>query len=323
MADATTLKIALAQVEPDARRYRRQCRQAEATSAGEAAAQGADLVVYPELFVTGYPPEDLVLKPAFPAAARARVEALAARLGPGPAVLTGTVWPDGGKVYNAVALLDDGRVAAVRFKVDLPNYGVFDEKRVFDAGSAAGADQFSRRAARRADLRGHLEAGRARVPRRDAAPRSCIVPNGSPFDWTKPDVRMNIAVGARRESGTAAGLRQSGRRAGRAGVRRRLVRAQCRRGARRAAAGLGGEAVVSPNGRKDAERLALRDRACAPRSMRVTLRPIRPACWACAIMSGKNGFPGVVLGLVGRYRLARWLPPWPSTRWGRSACTAS
>ena len=49
----------------------------------------------------------------------------------GPAILLGTPWPDGGKLYNAVALLDGGRIAALRYKVDLPNYGVFDEKRVF------------------------------------------------------------------------------------------------------------------------------------------------------------------------------------------------
>ena len=79
---------------------------------------GADLVLFPELFITGYPPEDLVRKPAFQQEARATVEALAVELGDGPAALVGTIWPEGGKLFNAVVLLDHGRVAAIRFKVE-------------------------------------------------------------------------------------------------------------------------------------------------------------------------------------------------------------
>src|SRR3979490_1053232 len=101
-------------------------------------AGGADLVVCPELFIAGYPPEDLVLKPAFQSACRAAIEELARDTADGgPAMLIGSPWVEDGKLYNACALLDEGRVAAIRFKANLPNYGVFDEKRLFARGPAA------------------------------------------------------------------------------------------------------------------------------------------------------------------------------------------
>lgn len=95
----------------------------------------ADLIVYSELCLIGYPPEDIVLKGAFQKAAMDKVAALAALSADnGPAMLIGTCWREGAQLYNSAILLDKGRIAAIRHKVDLPNYGVFDEKRVFTAG---------------------------------------------------------------------------------------------------------------------------------------------------------------------------------------------
>jgi len=184
------LKIALAQANPilgdlDANIAKLRAMRAQAA--------GADLVVFPELFVTGYPPEDLVLKPAFQMAARRRVEALASELGDGPAVLTGTVWPEDGKVYNAVALLDGGKVAAVRFKVDLPNYGVFDEKRVFAQGPMPGPISF-RGVRLGVPICEDIWAPDVTECLAECGAEILISPNGSPFYWMKPDARMNRVV---------------------------------------------------------------------------------------------------------------------------------
>jgi NAD+ synthase len=167
----------------------------------EAAAQGADLVLFTELFITGYPPEDLVRKPAFAAAARAQTEALAAvTADSGPGIIVGTIWPEEGKVYNSIALLDGGRVAAVRHKVDLPNYGVFDEKRVFDVGPLPGPLNF-RGARLGVPICEDIWKDEVTECLQETGSEILLVPNGSPFDWPKPEMRMNVVVARVTETG--------------------------------------------------------------------------------------------------------------------------
>src|SRR6201990_2025456 len=135
---ADQFKVTLAQLNPtvgDVSGNLAKARAARVRAAGD----GADLMVLSELFIAGYPPEYLVLKPAFRSPCRSAIEELARETADGgPAVLIGTPWVDDGKLYNAAALLDGGRVAALRFKANLPNYGVFDEKRLFARGPAPG-----------------------------------------------------------------------------------------------------------------------------------------------------------------------------------------
>ena len=100
-----------------------------------ARAAGADLIVFPEMQLIGYPPEDLVLKPALIQRAAAGLDELAkATASPGPAMLVGSVFVVDGNLHNGVALLDGGKVAAIRLKHELPNYGTFDEMRLFQPG---------------------------------------------------------------------------------------------------------------------------------------------------------------------------------------------
>ncbi|MBR0990720.1 NAD+ synthase [Bradyrhizobium japonicum] len=172
-----------------------------------AIADGADLVLFPELFIAGYPPEDLVQKPAFQAACRAAIEALARETDDGgPAMLIGTPWVEDGKLYNACALLDGGRIAALRFKCNLPNYGVFDEKRLFARGPAAGP--LTVRGVRigvpicediwleeSEDYENVVET------LAETGAEIILVPNGSPYSRDKNDVRLSVAVARVTESG--------------------------------------------------------------------------------------------------------------------------
>ena len=100
-----------------------------------AAAQSVDLILFPELQLIGYPPEDLVLKPALvERAGDELLRLMQATADGGPAMLVGTVIANQGALFNCVALLDGGDIKAVRQKRELLNYGTFDEKRLFAPG---------------------------------------------------------------------------------------------------------------------------------------------------------------------------------------------
>ncbi|MEE8444952.1 MAG: NAD+ synthase [Alphaproteobacteria bacterium] len=194
------LTIALAQLNPtvgDTEGNAALVRDARA----RAAHQGCDLVVSSELVIPGYPPEDLVVRPSFQEACARAVDALAAETADGgPALLIGSIVVEDAKPYNAALLLDGGKVAAVRHKHDLPNYGVFDEKRVFAAGPPPGPINF--RGVRlgvmicedmwQPDIAECVEESGAEI---------LVVINGSPFALDKWDERLNLAVARVGETG--------------------------------------------------------------------------------------------------------------------------
>ena len=194
------LKIAIAQLNPTVGDIAGNADKVRAARQ-EAAGQGADLVVFTELFIVGYPPEDLVLKPALQRAARAAVETLAAETADGgPALLVGTPWAEDDKLYNAVALLDNGKVEAVRYKVDLPNYGPFDEKRVFVPGPLPGPINF-RGVRFGVPICEDIWTDEICECLEETGAELMIVPNGSPYWIGKHDVRLNVAVARITETG--------------------------------------------------------------------------------------------------------------------------
>ena len=160
----------------------------------QAAAGGADLVVYSELIVTGYPPEDLVLKPMFQEATRRALEDLAKDTADGgPAMLLGVPWREGSKLHNAALLLEEGAIAATRSKYDLPNYGVFDEKRVFAPGPLPGPIPF-RGARLGVMVCEDMWAGEVTECLDECGAEILIVINSSPFELDKVDERLSLAV---------------------------------------------------------------------------------------------------------------------------------
>jgi NAD+ synthase len=156
-----------------------------------------DLIVFPEQQLIGYPAEDLVLKPAFQQKAAQELDRMAALTADGgPAMLVGSIFVDGGALYNGVALLHAGKIAAVRYKHELPNYGTFDEKRIFASGPLPEPVEFMGvklglpicEDGWFPTVCNHLTAKGAEI---------LISINGSPYEIDKDDRRLDQVFGAR------------------------------------------------------------------------------------------------------------------------------
>ena len=192
-----SLKIAMAQLNPTVGAV---AANADLLRAARAAAANADMVVAGELFLTGYPPEDLVLKRSFLAHVQAEADKLVAETADGgPALLFGLPVVENGLLFNSVMVADGGQ-AAVRHKVHLPNYAVFDEKRLFSAGAMPQPTDL--RGVRVglpicediwfADVTAHLKGQGAEL---------LISPNGSPFERGKHEKRLAHATARAQETG--------------------------------------------------------------------------------------------------------------------------
>ncbi|MXN67103.1 NAD+ synthase [Stappia sp. GBMRC 2046] len=194
------IRIAVAQFNPtvgDVRGNLELARKARA----EATQAGADLVLFSELFLSGYPPEDLVLKPAFVRACRKALDELVEDTKDGgPGVVIGLPWREGELLHNAVAVVDRGRVEGVRFKVDLPNYGEFDEKRVFQPGLLPSPVGF-RGVRLGVPVCEDVWTDEVCECLAETGAEMLLVPNGSPYYANKAEVRLQVAVARVVESG--------------------------------------------------------------------------------------------------------------------------
>ncbi|MFN3959714.1 MAG: NAD+ synthase [Parvularculaceae bacterium] len=187
------LKIALCQIDPVVGDIAGNTSKILAARA-EAAAAGADLAVFCELVVCGYPPEDLVARAAFQRDCRAATEELArATADDGPAMIVGAPWKEGEALYNAALLLDGGEIKGVRRKVRLPNYGVFDEPRRFTPGPAFPEPTPFRGASLGLMICEDMWLPGAGEALAGAGADFFIVPHGSPFRVTSLDEREDAA----------------------------------------------------------------------------------------------------------------------------------
>lgn len=292
-----TFRLAIAQLNPtvgDIAGNAVKARQART----KAAAVGADLVLFTELFIAGYPPEDLVLKPAFVDACEGAVEEFARETADGgPGVLIGTPWRMDGKLFNAVCLLDGGKVVAKRYKVELPNYGVFDEKRVFDAGGLPGPVNF-----RGLNIGVPIceDAWQEQVCEclMETGAEMFLVPNGSPYWHDKADLRLQVMISRVVETGLPIAY------ANQVGGQDELVFDG-------ASFGLGADRTLAFQMEDFLESVALTvwkrgggaPWHCVDGPM-VGLAERDEADWSTCVLGlrdyvAKNGFPGVVLGLSG------------------------
>jgi NAD+ synthase len=196
---AERFRLSLAQLNPSVGDLRGNAALARAAWA-QAREAGADMVAFPEMFLTGYQLQDLVGKPAFAADASRVLADLAQDCAEGPAIGIGAPLPGGDKPFNAYFVLQGGKITAQVLKHHLPNYTVFDEKRYYHAG----------------DPSGPVRVGPVRIgipicedawfedvteTLAETGAEILLVPNGSPYHRGKMDTRQAIMVSRVIETG--------------------------------------------------------------------------------------------------------------------------
>ena len=196
---AETFRLTLAQLNPTVGAF--DANTAKARAAWEAGrAAGADFVALPEMFLTGYQTQDLVMKPAFAADAMARIAALAAELTGGPALGIGAPYRDESGLYNAYFILKDGKILARMLKHNLPNDDVFDEVRLFKSGPISGPYRLGPLiiGSPVCEDAWHPEVAETL---QETGAEILFVPNGSPYRRQKLELRQNVTVARVIETG--------------------------------------------------------------------------------------------------------------------------
>ncbi|UWS80463.1 NAD+ synthase [Phaeobacter sp. G2] len=170
------------------------------TAWAEGRKAGADLVALPEMFLTGYNTQDLVMRPVFQQAAMAAAEQLAQDCADGPALAIGCPWVDGDKLFNAYLILKDGKISSQCLKHHLPNETVFDEVRIFDVGPLGGpyAVGDTRIGSPICEDGWHEDVAETLE---ETGAEFLLIPNGSPYYRNKMEVRQNHMVARAVETG--------------------------------------------------------------------------------------------------------------------------
>ena len=169
-------------------------------SVDQAVAAGAHIAIFPEMVLTGYPVEDLALRPSFQVASKSALTALATQLDKSIVSIVGYLDQVDGKPQNMVAVIAGGQVKARYAKCHLPNYGVFDEFRNFVAGDSTLVVRIHGIDVGIAICEDLWIDGGITAQLAERTPGLVIVPNGSPFERAKDDVRLALVTKRAREA---------------------------------------------------------------------------------------------------------------------------